>query len=158
MRQAFAQSNTDSPAMSLEVLCQPLNVCIVASFLVLAFALRYGNKRPRLPLPPGPKGLPLIGNLLDIPKDKPWETYNEWSKQYGTPKPSSVCFGCSPPAQPGDLVYFHALGQNFVVLNSLAAANDLLTLRAPNYSDRTESPVIDMYVLDYLRDPFAELA
>ena len=36
-----------------------------------------------LPLPPGPKGLPIIGNLLEMPTDKPWLVYNEWSKTYG---------------------------------------------------------------------------
>lgn len=33
----------------------------------------------------GPLGLPLIGNLLDMPKKMEWEQYNRWSKEYGTP-------------------------------------------------------------------------
>jgi hypothetical protein len=37
-----------------------------------------------LPLPPGPKGFPIIGNLLDMPTDKPWLVYNQWSKTYGS--------------------------------------------------------------------------
>jgi hypothetical protein len=36
-----------------------------------------------LPLPPGPKGYPLIGNLFDMPVDKPWVAYDEWRKTYG---------------------------------------------------------------------------
>ena len=36
-----------------------------------------------LPLPPGPKGYPLIGNLFDMPIDKPWLVYDEWRKTYG---------------------------------------------------------------------------
>ena len=35
-------------------------------------------------LPPGPPRLPVIGNLLDIPKVRPWEMYLEKSKKYGT--------------------------------------------------------------------------
>ena len=43
---------------------------------------RDGNPN-RLPLPPGPKGYPLIGNLFDMPVDKPWVVYDEWRKTYG---------------------------------------------------------------------------
>jgi hypothetical protein len=38
-----------------------------------------------LPLPPGPKGNPLIGNLFDMPVYKPWVVYDEWRKTYGKP-------------------------------------------------------------------------
>jgi len=34
-----------------------------------------------LPLPPGPKGFPIIGNLPDMPTDKQWLVYNQrWSE------------------------------------------------------------------------------
>ena len=47
-----------------------------------------------LPLPPGPKGYPLIGNLFDMPADKPWVVYDEWRKTYGTFQ--SIVMVCSP--------------------------------------------------------------
>ena len=36
-----------------------------------------------LPLPPGPKRLPLIGNLLNAPRSFEWETYTRWGKEFG---------------------------------------------------------------------------
>ena len=34
-------------------------------------------------LPPGPRPLPLLGNMLDMPTFKPWETFWQWGQQYG---------------------------------------------------------------------------
>jgi hypothetical protein len=34
-----------------------------------------------MPLPPGPAGLPFIGNLLDMPKSSEWEVYHKWSRE-----------------------------------------------------------------------------
>lgn len=36
-----------------------------------------------LPLPPGPKGYPLIGAIFDMPIHKPWLVYDAWVKKYG---------------------------------------------------------------------------
>ena len=42
------------------------------------------SNQNRLPLPPGPRGYPIIDNLLDMPTDKSWQVFDEWSKIYGT--------------------------------------------------------------------------
>jgi hypothetical protein len=66
-------------------------------FCVMLFRLlkkgRDGNPNG-LPLPPGPKGYPLIGNLFDMPGDKPWVVYDEWRNTYGK---IFIINGLSPP-------------------------------------------------------------
>lgn len=69
-------------------------------------------------LPPGPKPLPIIGNLFSIPKSLPWLALRDMSKQYGP------------------VMYFNVLGQPLVVLSSYQAAHDLLNRRGSRYSDR----------------------
>lgn len=66
---------------------------ISTSLLALAvagyLAWTLGTKsRSRLPLPPGPKPFPIIGNMLDIPQKKEKETYDQWYHKYGA---SVVC-------------------------------------------------------------------
>jgi hypothetical protein len=34
-------------------------------------------------LPPGPAGYPFIGNILDWPASKAWETFPKWAQLYG---------------------------------------------------------------------------
>jgi hypothetical protein len=54
--------------------------CSLAAFL----AIRNYRIRRGLPYPPGPRPLPILGNLLDIPKEFSWLSYMEHSKKYGT--------------------------------------------------------------------------
>jgi len=84
--------------------------------LVVLCAIRY-LESPYRKLPPGPRGYPIIGNLLDLRAEQ-WLKFAEWRKTYG------------------DLIYLSAAGQPIVVLNSKRAAVDLLDRRAGIYSDR----------------------
>ena len=58
-----------------------LPLCLLGGFLVLFVASQAAKRRHRYP--PGPKGLPLVGNLFDVPKDYGWLTYREWGRKYG---------------------------------------------------------------------------
>ena len=35
-----------------------------------------------LSIPPDPRPLPVLGNLLSIPSRRPWETYAVWAREY----------------------------------------------------------------------------
>lgn len=35
-------------------------------------------------MPPGPTGLPLLGNALQVPTKLPWLRFTEWKEKYGT--------------------------------------------------------------------------
>jgi hypothetical protein len=61
--------------------------CLVIS-LSLYFLVRFRDHRRRggLPYPPGPPSWPIIGNLLDVPKENPWSAYVDMSKKYGKRK------------------------------------------------------------------------
>ncbi|KAF9266846.1 cytochrome P450 [Marasmius fiardii PR-910] len=71
--------------------------------------------------PPGPKGLPILGNILDLRpgrNEPPWITCSNWSHTYG------------------DIFTFSVLGNQTVVLNSYKVITELLRHRSHNYSDR----------------------
>jgi len=111
-------------------------VSLVDLFAVLIFfttirAIRRYQRRGGLPYPPGPRPLPIIGNLLDIPKEFSWLAYTRFSKAYG------------------DILSFHIFGQVIVVLNTAKAAKDLLDKRGDVYSDRPPIPFAEMAGWDW---------
>jgi len=48
----------------------------------------------------------------------------------------------------GDILSFHIFGQVIVVLNSAKVAKDLFEKRGAIYSDRSPTPIYDMWVLE----------
>lgn len=97
-----------------------------------------------LPLPPGPKGLPIIGNLFDIPQGRAWLIYDDWFKLYGTllHTYSRLIDDMLGPIISGDLVYFKVFGQGYLLLGSTTRTNDLFEKRSANYSDRPGLPML----------------
>ena len=61
-----------------------VSVFIALLFLASIRAIHDYRRRGGLSYPPGPPPLPIIGNLLEIPKDSSWLAYTQFSKKYGT--------------------------------------------------------------------------
>ena len=129
------------------------SIPIIAASVILALVLwQLLSKKSRgnpqgLPLPPGPKPLPLIGNALDMPKDYPWKTFQKWCKQYGTSHTFGHLSCSSKTGFLGDLVYVNVVGQPIIVVGSAEVAYDLFERRSSKYSGRGHSTmVVDLYV------------
>jgi len=60
-----------------------LTIALVLFFIGLTTVQDSRRNSGRLPYPPGPKGYPVIGSLLEAPTEKPWLTYAEWGRTYG---------------------------------------------------------------------------
>jgi hypothetical protein len=74
--------------MTMAYLTVLVDILAALLFLALIRAIHDYLRRGGLPYPPGPRPLPIVGNILDIPKDFSWLTYAQFSKKYGT----SLCF------------------------------------------------------------------
>ncbi|KAG2123185.1 cytochrome P450 [Suillus cothurnatus] len=98
-----------------------LDLCLagIGAYLVKYWVL---SKNPAS-YPPGPRGWPLIGNIQDMPRIKPWLTFAEWGEKYGA------------------ISHVEILGQHIIVLNSVKSAVDMLDKKGTVYSDR---PILPM--------------
>ncbi|KAJ7176250.1 cytochrome P450 [Mycena crocata] len=93
---------------------------------VLLYGIRWNRKRSQLPLPPGPKKLPLVGNLFDIPAQRQWLRYLEWSREFDS-----------------DVIHLNVAGTSIIVLSSIEAIRELFDKRSSLYSDRSRLPMIN---------------
>lgn len=71
---------------SLEFMSLDWRDTCIGALICVTFvgALRRGMEKRKLPpLPPGPRPIPLIGNIRGVDINAPWLAYTEWGKQYG---------------------------------------------------------------------------
>ncbi|KAF7359845.1 Cytochrome P450 [Mycena venus] len=85
--------------------------------------IHYTHKSRRPSLPPGPRGLPLVGNILDVPSGDIWLKFSQMGDAWGNISSLTV------------------FGQTMVIVNSLEVAEDLLDVRGANFSDRLVIPM-----------------
>jgi hypothetical protein len=119
----------------------PVGITVIFAVGVLYLAKRYLQGKHALPLPPGPAGIPFLGNVNDMPQPGILECHH-WLKHKDLYGPiSSVT----------------ALGQTFVIINDPDIAFELLRDRSAIHSSRpTQVFSGDMYVdfkFEYRREP-----
>jgi len=113
------------------------SIPVVLLGLVAVFVVRY-VRSPWRKLPPGPRGLPIIGNVLQL-MDVRWLLSMDCKDRFGV---YTIIDHLLPSVlswiheTTGEVMYINAAGQPTVVLNSLKSSFELLERRAINYSDR----------------------
>ncbi|CCM05472.1 uncharacterized protein FIBRA_07693 [Fibroporia radiculosa] len=70
---------------------------------------------------PGPKPLPFIGNLHQIPKSNHTATFTKWASRYG------------------EVIYMKVISREYIILNSASAAVELLEKRGSLYGSRPQT-------------------
>ncbi|KZT03201.1 cytochrome P450 monooxygenase [Laetiporus sulphureus 93-53] len=93
-----------------------ISVVLLAVLVVLRYAPWTNGKHNRLP--PGPKPLPVLGNVHQVPLEYQQRAFADWTKQYG------------------DVIYAKLFRKPLLILNSAQAAQDLLEKGGAKYSDR----------------------
>ncbi|KAG8930435.1 hypothetical protein FRC01_002767 [Tulasnella sp. 417] len=88
------------------------------TLLVLIFLGGRRRVKPALPYPPGPRPLPLIGNILEMPQSRFALTWSKFGEDYGP------------------LTWLTIPGQAILVINSYEAAKELLEKRSATFIDR----------------------
>ncbi|ESK81499.1 cytochrome p450 [Moniliophthora roreri MCA 2997] len=100
---------------------------LIPTLLALFFICYRRSTQQTSRYPSGPKPLPLIGNLLDLPSTKTWKVFSDWGSLYGQ-----------------DLLHFEVFGQHTLVVNSRKLAHELFEKRSRIHSDRPYIAMIDL--------------
>ncbi|KAJ7157101.1 cytochrome P450 [Mycena filopes] len=93
-----------------------IGVALAAGLALTLYHFAKPRKTP--PLAPGPKGLPLLGNLLEYPQTQVWVTFSKWAKEYGP------------------IVHLNVLGTTIIVLNDVTYATEMFERKSRIYSGR----------------------
>lgn len=111
----------------------------LAALLTFAIYIHKSRRRIGGPLPPSPPGgLPILGNLLQLPKVHGWLLMHEWSKITGP------------------ITYLNMAGSPLIVLNTVSAAVELLEKKSNHSSDRPRFIVTNEFMAKGLVVGFAQ--
>lgn len=131
-----------SSAMAKFDLFYVLPVTVLAATVVYWKIKRWGRSRS-FPLPPGPKGYPIIGNVLDIPRELSlWEGALALGRRYGESTTPWFWLAnvISSTLLDTDVLYLNLFGKDMIILNTNKVISDLLDKRSKIYSDKVSVP------------------
>ena len=112
---------------------------LIATLVVILVAQYV--RSPWRRVPPGPKGLPILGNALQL-QNKDWMYGKECKRKFGSSDSTFFALHFRIYHRTSEhIMYLNALGKPIIVLHSLKAAFELLDRRANIYSDRPRSIV-----------------
>ncbi|KAJ6576412.1 cytochrome P450 [Mycena vulgaris] len=85
-----------------------LPIAMLFSVIIVIATAVYSRKAPRLSLPPGPHGLPILGSIFAWPKGSAWLTFQAWEKEFG------------------EIIHVNMLGKHIIILGQYTSAKVLL--------------------------------
>ncbi|KAH9986094.1 cytochrome P450 [Russula compacta] len=100
----------------MSLTAQAINVALAV--LALWLLKKVTEKKPLGRKIPGPKGWPLIGNILDVPNEVEYKVFSLWKQKYG------------------DLIQLTVFGQPTIIINSPQLATEILSKKSAIYSSR----------------------
>jgi hypothetical protein len=121
-----------------------LDALAVAALVAVATSFGHRRQRAPIPLPPGPRGLPIIGHFLTFPEEFRLVDLHRMGSEIRYGNAYFPIFR-RLTEDTGDILSVKILGQVIVILNSPKAAKDLLEKRGNIYSDRHLMPFYQMY-------------
>ncbi|KAF9816991.1 hypothetical protein IEO21_03756 [Rhodonia placenta] len=104
--------------MDHQIIVSTLALCLAFILVYLSIFERHDR------LPPGPKPLPFLGNILQLPAKYKERTFVKWGNIYG------------------DIVYAHFLRTPIIIINAHCVAQDILDKKSSIYSDRPNVAVL----------------
>uniref|UniRef100_A0A0W0FIV6 Putative cytochrome P450 n=1 Tax=Moniliophthora roreri TaxID=221103 RepID=A0A0W0FIV6_MONRR len=105
---------------------------IIAGLLVTATIYKI-IKDSRTSLPPGPRGIPVLGNIFNTSPYRPlWVQFKEFGQYYGS-----------------DIICLKFFGTTVIIANSLKATSELFVKRGTIYSNKPVLPLIKLVSFEW---------